>query len=101
MLSLVFKPNDFKEKSVFYLVFTNPSIHVHCTKTNTDCVVDTSKEIYNVTVKGIRQTGSSTVRIDNYGDGCKAGTQATLHIPSTHFINVSVKMIEIIVALLL
>ena len=96
MLSLVFKPNDFKEKSVFYLVFTNPSISVHCNKINTDCVVDTSKEIYNVTVKGIRSTESSAVRIDNYGDGCKAGTQTTLHIPSIHFINVSVKMIDIL-----
>ena len=83
--NIVFKPNYFNADSDFYMVFKNPGIHVHCNKTNTTtCVVDSSKGVYYVTVRGARQAGSPTmVRVDLYAEGCGAGTQRTFNIPGT------------------
>jgi len=87
-LNIVFKPNVFNADSSFYLALTNPNTNVRCTgTTTTTCVVDSSKEVYYVTVRGSRDTRRTTsARIDNYVEGCGMGTLITLHIPGTHCI---------------
>jgi len=84
--NIVFNPNFFNADSVFYVIFTNPDTEEHCTTRSLNmCVVDLSKEMYHVTVRGTRHTGlSKTVDIYNYAEGCRTGTARTLHKPGTH-----------------
>ena len=83
-INIVFKPNVFNADSSFSLIFENPITQVNCTKrSKKPCVIDISKEVYNVTLNFYDDTTYPTTVLI-HADGCAQGTRRTLHIPGTN-----------------
>jgi len=87
-LNIVFKPNNFSAANFFNLRFSNPSVDdILCSKTDptSECVVDSSKGVFNISKGDIRQKPTK-VRVYSYEEGCgyNKAIERALHTPGTH-----------------